>query len=509
MSKQLKVFASDSFYIPLKKIDADKVDEAHQSNTLQFFRDQACEKCPYFEERPCDVCETCPNNLGNVRLSKVVERNERLYLSLPIGDKEGLMRLFPDHDLKIIPKWKAIPMKRRPNFIGKLKKFQKPAVGDLIYRKRGVLKSAPRTGKTVMAAAAVCNLGLKTLIIAAQREWLLNFQETFVGSKTQEALTDINHKRIGLARTLADFEKYDVALSTYQLFLSPKGKKLLKKIRKMFSVLIVDEVHKANATQHARVVSQISAKYKWGLSGTPQRKDNRHVIVKKLIGPILHKTDTERLVPEIKFVETGVSSPHDYKVWAYMIRFLEGAPKRLKLIAEWALRDAKEGHLVLIPLTRIASVRALSEAINRMASQTIAAAFYGGLPKFERDRVIQDARKYKIKVVVGNIRMISTGINIPRASALYQCSPTSNMPNAEQRFSRILTPYQDKPNPLIRVFADDMKVVKSCFRSEYWGVLNKLFKPKMDEETREKLFEWMNDSRKRQTFNTMKIGRQL
>lgn len=501
----IKVFAREAFYIPIKRIDHDKVDEAHAANTLQFFKDKNCEKCPYYQERPCDVCETCPNNLGTVRLSKIVERKNKLYLTLPIGDKKGLLDLFPDENIKIIQKWPNRPMKRTPHFTGKLKKFQKPAVSDLIFKRRGVLKSAPRTGKTVMAAAGVCHLGLKTLIIAAQREWLLNFQETFVGSKTQEALTDINPKRIGLAKSLEEFEKYDVALATYQTFLSPKGKKLLKKISTMFSVLIVDEVHKANATQHAKVVSKMVCKYKWGLSGTPQRKDNRHVIVKKLIGPILHKTETKRLVPEIQFVDTGVTTSHNYTIWAYMIRFLESNPRRCKLIAEWAVKDANKGHLVLIPFTRIATVKAVTEAINRIAGEKIAAAFYGGVPKFERDRIIQDARRYRIKVMVGNIRMISTGINIPRASCLYQCSPTSNMPNAEQRFSRILTPYEGKPQPMIRVFGDNMKVVQACFRAEYWRVLDRLFKPIMTNETREMLLQWMKG--KKSEFDGGKIGR--
>lgn len=505
----LKVFAREAYYIPIKRIDVNKVEEAHEANTLSFYKDKNCEKCPYFEERPCDVCVTCPNNLGDVRLSKVVERKGKLYLTLPIGDKKGMQALFPDDLIKVVKKHKIVPMRRKPNFLGKLKEFQTPAVSDIITGQKGVLKSAPRTGKTVMAAKAICKLGLKTLIIAAQHEWLMNFKETFVGSKTQEALTDINPKRIGLARKLEDYKRFDVALSTYQIFLSPKGKRLLKKLKNMFSVLIVDEVHKANATQHAKIVSKLNTKYKWGLTATPKRKDNRHTIVKKLFGPVLHSTNTIRLVPRLKFTPTNLSSKRDYRVWMYMIRYLETDPSRCRLIAEWAIKDAKKGHLILIPFTRIATVKAVAAAINRLTGDSnFAAAFYGGIPKAERDRIIQEARSYKIKVVVGNIKMISTGINIPRASAIYQCSPTSNMPNAEQRFSRILTPYEGKPQPLIRVFADDMNVVRACFRSEYWGALNRLFKPVMKESTRQRLFDWMNN-KKTQTFHAMKIGKQL
>lgn len=505
----MKIIAREAYFVPLKRVSPEQIAAAKERNTFQFYKDSACEKCPYFEDRPCDTCIDCPNNLGSVTLVKTVEVNEKLYLSIPIGDRAGLNEIFPDEEIEIIPKYPVISMKGSPKFIGGFKKFpfQPAAIADMLKKKRGVLKSAPRTGKTAMAAAAICKLGYKTIILAAQRDWLVNFQETFIGSKTQKAMTDLNPKRIGFARTLEDFQRYDVCLVTYQLFISPKGQKLLEKVRKLFTVMVVDEVHRGNSTVHARVISKFACKYKWGLSGTPQRKDKKHVIVKRLMGPILHKTDTERLVPRIELVPTNVSTERDYKTWVYMIRFLEEHPQRLKLIAKWALRDVKAGHLVLIPMTRIKVVRALTAAINRMSEEEepIAAAFYGGVQKADRDRIIQRARNYKYKVIVGNTRLISTGINIPRASCLYQCSPSSNMPNAEQRFSRILTPYSGKPNPLIRVFADEMKVVKACFRAEYWGVLYRMFRPRMDEDTRDKLYTWMNKT-PRKGFDSFKAG---
>ncbi len=492
----MKVYAREAFLIPLNKIDGEFVEKAHANNTFNFYNDKNCERCPYFIDRPVDTCETCPNNLGAVRLTKVLEVQGRDFLSWPIGDLRGLKSMFPDGDVEVVPVWKDKPMKRQPNFTGKLKAFQKPATDDVIRGRRGILKSAPRTGKTVMGAYITCRLGLKTIILASQHDWLVNFYETFVGSKTQEPLTDISKKRIGYPKTLDEYEQYDVCLVTYQQFLSDKGKEKLKKIRRLFSVLLVDEVHKGNAKAFAKVISQFVCKYKIGLTGTPKRKDERHVIVKKLMGPILHETTTERLVPRVVLTKSPIASAKDYRIWAYMVRYLETHPQRMRLIAEKALHDVANDHLVLIPLSRVASIKALTMAINRLAGKDVAEAFYGGIPKDSRDKVIENARRYKTKVVVGNIKMLSTGINIPRASCLYQCTPTSNMPNAEQRFSRILTPWEGKPQPLIRVFADDMKVVQSCFRAEFWGALNKLFKPVMTEETREKLYAWMNGSKK-------------
>ncbi|WP_440705518.1 hypothetical protein, partial [Klebsiella pneumoniae] len=78
-----------------------------------------------------------------------------------------------------------------------LKDYQPAAVDAILKKKRGVLKAPPRSGKTVMGAAAVCRLGKKTIIMASQREWILGFQETFIGSDTQAALTNCRKTQIG------------------------------------------------------------------------------------------------------------------------------------------------------------------------------------------------------------------------------------------------------------------------------------------------------------------------
>jgi hypothetical protein len=175
--------------------------------------------------------------------------------------------------------------------------------------------------------------------------------------------------------------------------------------------------------------------------------------------------------------------------WTYMVKKIEADPARLKLIAQQAIKDVKAGHLVLIPLQRIEVIKALTLAINRIAEGNIAEAFIGATKN--RKDFIRRARKYEIKVVVGQFRLISTGINIQRASCLYEVTPSSNPPKAEQRFNRILTPYKDKPWPLIRYFLDDIDVRRNCIKSEFFKVLWPMFKPIMDPATKETFFGYM------------------
>jgi superfamily II DNA or RNA helicase len=279
---------------------------------------------------------------------------------------------------------------------------------------------------------------------------------------------------------MEDFEKYDVCLVTVQTFHNERGQKLLKKIRDMFTVLVVDEVHMSAAQKYASAVAKLNTRYRIGLSGTPSRKDGRMVIADSLFGPILFKAKVEQLRPRVALVRTEYTRPKSKgrgPLWATIVKNIETDPKRLKLIAKWAIKDAKAGHMVLIPLSQVVPIKALTLAINKLAGKRMAHAFWGGLKKDKRKQLIQDARTYKARILVGNSKLVSVGTNIPRASAIYYCHLSSNLENAEQRIARVLTPWDDKPQPLLRIFLDNCDVARSCLRNEWFRAIRPKFKP--------------------------------
>jgi superfamily II DNA or RNA helicase len=210
-----------------------------------------CEKCEYFEQRPCDVCENCPNYGGKVTMFKEVELEVkgkmRRYMRTPYGDMASLEKIFGKDEIEFIDKTPDCPMQGDFEFTGELRDYQVEPCKAMLKVRCGILKSAPRTGKTVMSTWVISKLKQKTVILASQKDWLDNFYETFVGSEEQPKMTNIKKKRIGFPKTIEEVEKFDVCLFTYQMFLKPKGRKLLKKMRKMFGIMIVDEVQTASA----------------------------------------------------------------------------------------------------------------------------------------------------------------------------------------------------------------------------------------------------------------------
>ena len=491
----MKVFCRDSLYIPIHRVNDEQYERVEKKFEREVFKDEkTCEQCDYFSERPCDICTDCPNYEGKVKMHSIVKKDSgKKFLRLPFGSRTAVEKIFGP--VTFVNKNEDVPMKKAIEFTGELREDQVRATKKMFNAEFGVLKSPPRSGKTVMCAYLVCKLSQKTLILASQKDWLDNFHETFVGSETQTPLTNIKGKSIGFPKTLADFEKYDICLVTYQKFLSAKGKKLLKAISKMFGILLIDEVQAVGAKEFATVVSKIHTRYKIGVSGTPQRKDSKEYIIYSLLGPIFYENHVEKLRPRLEYVRTELAGKMP-QTWTYMVNKVEEDPKRLKLIAETAIQDVRNKHLVFIPLGRVKVIKALVKAINIMCGKQIAAAFYGGITKEKRISVIQKARDYKYKIIVGNTRLLSTGINIPRASMLYQVTPSANLPKAQQRFARILTPYDGKPEPVFKYFLDDVDVIRSCMRKEHWQCVIPMFRPKMTGHVKETLEAYFKNSKK-------------
>lgn len=494
MSKVINVYKSDALYIDKARIPLKIEDAIVNRYTMRFYDEKACARCEHASLRHSEeFCARCPAFEDEVHLSGTYTIGNKPYLKAPLGDQNTLIGYLHSrgYSANIISKQPLTP-KYPLKFIGDLREYQVGAPEALIRAKRGVLRAAARTGKTVMATAAICKVGRKTIILAAQREWLEGFYDTFVGSEITQRMSNIPKSKIGFCKTLQDFEKNAVCLATYQTFLSPSGQKLLRKIRSMFTTIVIDEVHTTAAYGFLSTLSKFNARYVWGLTATDDRKDGRYVLVNRVVGKVCHHAKRDVLQPTWTLVDSVYSDSRATGRWTTLVSRLENDPKRLKQIAEWAVRDAKAGHVVLIPMAQVKPIRALAMAINKLAGEEIAHALTGTLKKSTRRQLVLDAQQGKVKIIVGTLKLLSVGLNIPPASCLYEIALSSNMPNVEQRISRILTPVDGKRPPIVRVWLDNYKIRKSCLRAEWFGKVAKHFKPKMKQEVETKWLRYLN-----------------
>jgi len=499
-------------YIPINLL-ADDLDDVKRKFNIHVFNDSICKRCPEIEDRghinpkPTEACLECANKgyHGRYKLYRDKTTNDVVFLGVPRGaNLSGLI----DPGYNVLDQRANTAFKNDIQFNSDLLyDYQIEAVAACTSRS-GVLKSNARTGKTVMAAAIAAKNGLKTLVIASQKEWLDNFYLTFVAGKEDELsftnIRDLGKDVCGFAKSVEDFERFDIVLCTPQTFISDVGKDKFDRIKNLFGTVLVDECHGAGADTILRVVNSINAKYVIGLTATPLRKDGRYPLVDLVLGGVIHETSARTLRPQILAVKTEFDTEREH--WTYGIRAIENDKPLTKLIVQHAIDDVAEGHHIVIPCYFISQIDGLVKAINKAAGEKLAYPFHGQMSKTDRKNTIDRAKTGDIKIIVGYKQLVSTGINVPAWTCIYEFIPSSNEGGAIQRLNRILTPVDGKKNPIIKYFLLNTSAAQKCFRFEFKEVVLKHLDPVISESTARMIKEYMSVKKKTMKEN---IGHEL
>ena len=149
-------------------------------------------------------------------------------------------------------------------FSGTLRHYQQSFISDAINAGGGVLVALTGAGKTVSAIALASRLGQRCLILVKSgdlaTQWMVAvFQFTGIkcgliggGKNTEGAQFTVGLVQSLVKRDLSGFD---------------------------YGLVIADECHNAPANQFYNVLNGLSAKYKYGLSATPQRRDSLEFMI--------------------------------------------------------------------------------------------------------------------------------------------------------------------------------------------------------------------------------------
>jgi superfamily II DNA or RNA helicase len=445
------------------------MDKVRKYYLIYRYDEKGCGACEYNQEKgpgnsPYYTCDTCAAFIGKYKLYEIKRIDGKKYVGLHTGDRLNLIKKagLPKNVFDNVEDRRARPkLKFDIDFTGKLRAHQKDATKQWMAHKYGQLMAPPRSGKTVLAVKFTLRLKLKTLILVHQGDLLDQMLQSFYDF-TNIKDVEFEHKQqlIGIAKKIEDFKRWPIVLSTYQKFITPKGKLRLEKIKRKFGLIIIDEVHKVGADCFSAVLAAFEAKHKLGFTATPKRKDKREFLVEHIIGPVTSKVQPDQVIPKVFIHSSGVQPKHEYKQWVYAMQFLAKDKKRMEMIADLAVKDVIAGYYVLIPVTFVKHSQDLAEMIDKklykhFGRRNLAVSFTAKVK--DRKALLEKIKSGKIKVTVGMRSLIQAGINIPRWSSLIEICPISNVPNFTQETARVCTPAPElkKPQPIIRHILDE------------------------------------------------------
>lgn len=303
----------------------------------------------------------------------------------------------------------------------------------------GVVVLPCGAGKTVAAMAAAAAIGRKTLVVttnvAAVHQWMDELAD-----KTDLAPGDVGEY------TGARKEVRPVTVATYQVLVWRPDKDsdyphfdLFR--REKWGLVIYDEVHLLPAPVF-RVVAEIQAVRRLGLTATLVREDGREEDVFSLIGPKKYDVpwkDLERkgFIAEAFCREIRVALPEDEAV-RYAVAETRGKhriaaenPRKLEIVRELVANHPEDSILV---------IGQYLDQLGLIAKDLGAPLVTGAVPNAERERIYGDFKAGRVRVIVVS-KVANFAIDLPDASVAVQVSGAFGSRQEEaQRLGRILRP---------------------------------------------------------------------
>jgi superfamily II DNA or RNA helicase len=415
---------------------------------------------------------TCPNPkfLENERLGFSnfgVPKHIRLYhekgefIFFPRGLVRDLFTL--NQSLNVVDHTATNPARFAPSRIV-LKPYQEPAVSALLRRNQGVLVAPPGSGKTVLGIEAIVKRSQKALVLVHTKDlleqWYMRFREftRIEPSVIQEGRFDL-HK--------------EVTVGMVQSLNMPLDKSFVDQ----FGLVLLDEAHHCPAYTFQNLINQFPARYRYGLTATPERRDGLSFILTGVMGPVIYQIrrddlfdNGEVMKPVVKAVQTNFYMP-GVQSYADMIQAITADEGRNECILEFISREAQAGHFCLVLSERIDHVHLLREQFSLRHPQIPSACTTSRSSKKIRDGALEAMNMGEIKVLFAT-KLADEGLDIPRLDRLFLTCPVRSINKVNQQIGRIMRSFPGKKDAVVFDFRDSLV---SLAESQYHTRLKRVY----------------------------------
>jgi superfamily II DNA or RNA helicase len=164
-----------------------------------------------------------------------------------------------------------------------LRDYQVRAANMLLTKTRGVAKMATNSGKTEVMAAVIKVLNSKTIVLVHRKELMYQTAERF----TKRGIDNVGMIGDGI------WQPNKVTVAMIQTLSGNMAKLQLDDN----VVLFIDECHHLSSKQASDLFNSIPGMYRFGVSGTPLRKDDlADLKLMASTGPVIYELTNEYLI---------------------------------------------------------------------------------------------------------------------------------------------------------------------------------------------------------------------
>lgn len=394
----------------------------------------------------------------------------RDYFCLPRGVLTEVTELLEDNEISFdLRDRRAAGTKISIKLDLNLREKQKKALKALLSEDQGLLVASTGFGKTIVAAALIAERKVSTLILVNRvelvRQWQTRLQTLIVSGAEVGVWYGTKRKRT---------EEIDIAsIQTVERM----DEEELRQFLSSYGMLIVDECHHVASPNYQRVVSCSAAKYRYGLSATPVRKDGKEKIINFLCGPELIRVE-ENLFAKCTYRVLefdGIFYPFTEKTtYAQLASILADNEERSRRVIEEAVSLYQEGRKVLLLTERVAHQNKLEEMLTN--ENVLIFNFQARLKAKEREEILSKISILPSNepfILLANGKLIGEGFDLERLDTVIFSFPFSWKAVVTQYIGRVMrrSPSKshillidtvDRGNPILeRMFRKRQKVYEA------------------------------------------------
>lgn len=260
------------------------------------------------------------------------------------------------------------------------------------------------------------------------------------------------HRKELLKQTEEAFQAFQINTDHINIAMIQSFKNTLKTGVKSYSLIIVDECHHATSSTFKTVLNTYNKTALIGFTATPARLDGKSL--GEIFDRLIVGVDYSYLINNKYLVDYDYFSPDlkfDFSKWKLKSGDFDTTDNALHLDKKAIYGDILK-YLDLSKKTIVYSPtvdysKKLETQINDYFKSSVAKEFNGKTPQLERDKIIDDFKKGKIKILI-NVDLIGEGFNVPSCDCIFLLRATQSLTLYIQQAGRALR--SDPQNPTKR-----------------------------------------------------------
>ena len=393
------------------------------------------------------------------------------YLGLPRGLFEQVHDIISEQGVGVIVSDKTNSGKPIDvSFNGSLRSEQGQAANALLEHENGILSATTGFGKTVIGAHLISERKVNTLVLVhlanLQRQWIDSLNQFLtINEEPEPTYTPTGRVRKGtIIGTIGGGKSRPSGIVDVALMQSLVSGDEVKELVKNYGMVIVDECHRAAAFTFEQILKTTNARYVYGLSATPTRKDGHHPIIYMHCGKIRYKVDAKKqaeerpfehfIIPRFTRFQKPAQHQGDWNIQS-IYKALADSEVRNSLILQDVLVAVEQGRNPIVLTERKEHVSILYKLLSEQAKNVF--CLVGGVSQKNNLEIMEQIAAVptdKPLIIVATGRYVGEGFDLPRLDTLFLAMPISWKGTVQQYAGRLHRLFEGKEEVQIYDYVD-------------------------------------------------------